>query len=135
MDKIELLLNDTFPVIEKLMEEYGEFYPLASAVKNDNSIAPVATFYEDDYPKASDLLEKLKEAFLAKKDDYKALVIFYNVKVINPNTKIKTDAIAVLAEEKSEHISFTLFYPFTVKKNEMIFSEPWKSYKEREIFV
>ena len=134
MDEIEQLIHGTFPTVEKLMEEYGEFYPLANAIKNNGEMVPVGTYYGEEHPKAHELLEKLKEAFYAKKNDYKALVIFYNVEVINPETNLKNKAIAVLAEEKAEKISYTFFYPFSIKKKEMIFYEPWKSSKEIEIF-
>jgi hypothetical protein len=134
MTNFEKLLDITFPVVERLMEEYGEFYPLATAIKNNNEIVPVATFYEEEYPKAAQLLEKLKEAFIAKKNDYKAFVICYNGKMIHPETRNKTDVIVFIAEDKVNDLFYHFYYPYSIVKKAINFGEPWKSEKVKEIF-
>ena len=134
MTNFERLLDITFPVVERLMEEYGEFYPIATAIKNDNEIVPVATYYEEEYPKAAELLEKLKEAFIAKKNDYKALVICFNGKMNHPDTGNKTDVIVFIAEDKENDLFYHFYYPYSITKKKIDFGEAWKSEKPKQIF-
>jgi hypothetical protein len=134
MTNFEKLLDITFPVVERLMEEYGEFYPIATAIKNNDEIVPVATFYEEEYPKSAELLEKLKEVFIAKKKDYKALVICYNAKMIHPETGDKTDVIIFIAEDKENDLFYHFYYPYSIVNKAIDFGEPWKSEKGIEIF-
>jgi hypothetical protein len=54
---IEQQLNSTIPFVEDLLKKYGEFFPVASAVKTDGSIVQVGTYDGDEKP----LSDKLKE--------------------------------------------------------------------------
>ena len=135
MTNLEKLLDITFPVVERLMEEYGEFYPLATAIKNNNEIVPVATFYEEDFPVAAQLLDKLKESFIGKKNDYKALVICFNGKMNHPDTGKKTDVIVFIAEDNENDLFYHFHYPYTIINKAIDFGEPWKSIKQKEIFI
>ena len=66
MDDIEQLLNSTMPFVEKLLTKYGEFFPLASAIKVDGSIAQVGTYDEDEKPLSDKLITDFKTAFKAQ---------------------------------------------------------------------
>lgn len=138
MNDIERLLNATFPFVEDLLKKYGEFFPLASAIQTNDSIATVGTYDGEDKPKSDEVIESLKDGLKkgAQNGEYKVIAIFYDVKVIDPNTNQKTDAIAVLVEDKNETTSHTLFYPYKlIADNEILFSIGWKNSKENEIFI
>ena len=38
MNDIENILDETFPFVESLLKEYGEFYPLSSAVNIEQKV-------------------------------------------------------------------------------------------------
>lgn len=76
MNDIEKLLVSTMPFVEGLLKNHGEFFPLASAIKTNDSIAQVGTYDGDDRPLSDKLIVDLKKAFRAKKDDYKPLQFF-----------------------------------------------------------
>ena len=134
MTNFEKLLDITFPVVERLMEEYGEFYPIATAIKLDGDVVPVATFYGEEHPTAADLLEKLKDAFIAKKEDYRSLVICYNGNMIHPENRKKIDVIVFIAEDNDDKEYYHFYYPYKIHGNNITFDEPWKSEKLAEIF-
>ena len=136
MNDIERLIDSTFPFVEDLLTKHGEFFPIASAVKTNGSIAQVGTYDGDDKPLSEKLIADLKAAFIAKKVEYKAVAIFYDVRVVDPDTKIKTDAIAVFIESKNEKQAYTFYYPYSLTTEyKLIFSDPWKSEKEKEVFI
>jgi hypothetical protein len=137
MNDIERLLNSTLPFVESLLKKHGEFFPLASAVETNDSITSVSTYDGDEHPESENVIADLKKVLMdgATKNDYKAIAIFYDVKVIDPNTSQKTDAIAVFVESKSDTTAFTLFYPYTLKNKELELGKSWKSLAERKVFV
>ena len=135
MNDIEKLLDSTMPFVEGLLNKHGEFFPLASAIKTNDSIAQVGTYDGDDRPLSDKLIADLKQAFRAKKDDYKTIAIFYDVRVLDPDTNVKTDAIAVFVETKKDNSAFTFYYPYTLTKDKQLtFSNPWKNKTNKEIF-
>jgi hypothetical protein len=135
MNDVERLLDNTFPLVEDLLKNYGEFFPIASAIKIDDTIAQVGTYDGNDKPLSNKVISDLKNAFKAKVKDYNAIAIFYDVKVVNPNTKLKTDAVAVFAETKNEDTAYVFYYAYSLTDNkQLIFSDSWKSKNGKEIF-
>ena len=135
MNDIERLLDSTFPFVEELLKEHGEFFPLASAVKTNNSIAQVGTYDGDEQPLSNTVIADLKTAFRVKKDDYKTIAIFYDVRVVDPNTNLKTDAVAVFVETKNDNTAYTFYYPYVLTTDkDLSFSDAWKNANDKEIF-
>lgn len=135
MTDIEQLLNGTFPFVEDLLVTYREFFPVASAIKTDGSFSHVGTYDGDERPLSDKVLNDFKKAFKAKQADYKAITIYYDVTVVDPNTGQRTDAIAVFAETKYDIDAYTFFYPYVLTKEKGLeFSKSWKYVKEKEVF-
>jgi hypothetical protein len=135
MNDIERLLDSTFPFVENLLTKCGEFFPLASAIKTDDTIAEVGTYFEEEKPISDKVIAQLKKSFRAKKEDYKTIAIFYEVRVVNPNTNLKTDAVAVFVETKNEDTSYIFYYPYIFKTDkQLVFSDSWKEKNNKEIF-
>ena len=63
MNDIERLVDNTFPFVKSLLKNYGEFLPLASAVKTNNTIAQVGTYNGDERPLSYQLIADLKKSF------------------------------------------------------------------------
>jgi hypothetical protein len=135
MNDIERLLDSTFPLVEELLKNYGEFFPIASAIKIDDTIAQVGTYKEDEKPLSNEVITDLKNAFKAKVNSYKIIAIFYDVKIINPNTNIKTDAVAVYVETKIGETAYVFYYPYSLTNDKQLtFSDSWKIKNGKEIF-
>ncbi len=136
MNEIERLLVSTFPLLVNLLEKYGEFFPLASAIKTNNTLVQEGTYEGDEQPPSNTMLANFKSAFKANRDDYNAITIFFDVRVMNPNTNSKTDAVAVFAEMKKDSVAFNFYYPYVLStNNKLTFSEPWSTEVPKEIFI
>jgi hypothetical protein len=91
----------------------------------------------NEHPKSQDVINDLIKSLTqgAKKGEYKAVTIFYDVKVVNPHTNIKTDAIAVIAESKADNAGYRFYYPYTLTLDRQLnLSKSWGNKTHREIF-
>jgi len=134
----DTLIDGTFPFVDSLLEKYGEFFPVATAIKNDGTLASVATYDGDERPLSDDVIKNLKQALNEgyKKGEYVAGVIFYDVRVVDPFTNEKKDAVAVLYESDNDNAAKKFFYPYTLtKEKELSYSEGWNNSLEKEVFV
>jgi hypothetical protein len=121
------------PFVKTLLRDYGEFYPLASAVNLNREVEQVLREQdeENDFPKSTSVIVELKKELRCKIDRFLAIAIFYDVKLKDK----QTDAIAVFVEHKEEKKAYIFYYPYTIIDKQLIFSESWKVIKEMEIFV
>jgi hypothetical protein len=132
MNDIQNILNITFPFVESLLKDYGEFYPLASVVKNDKTVDQFLTNDKggNEFPKSTSVIERIKSELHLKQNDFIAFAIFYDVKLKEKNT----DAIAVYVEHKIESFAYTFYYPYEIIENEPKFYDSWKVIEQMEIF-
>ena len=138
MEDFERLIDSTFPFVKDLLKKHGEFFPLASVIDKRDSIAQVGTYDGNEQPESDKVIADLKIGLRegAKKGEYKAIAIFYDVRVIDPKTNQKTDAVAVFVENKKDTKAYKLFYPYTLTKNSVLtFAVSWRNELEKEIFV
>jgi hypothetical protein len=137
-DEFESLINETFPFIEGLLKTHGEFFPMANALDKNNKIVQIGAYDGNEKPLSQSVIDDLKSGLRdgAQKGEYKSIAIFYDVKVVNPNTNQKTDAVEVFVESDRENTAFKLFYPYSLTKEGVLtFSESWKNATVKEIFV
>lgn len=133
MEEFQLILDVTLPFVKKLLNDYGEFYPLASGVNNIGNVEQVILEEneENDFPKSTTVIGELKKELHWRQNEFIAIAIFYDVKIKAKNT----DAIAVFIEHKNENQAYTFYYPYKNADKEFIFSESWKVLEESLIFT
>ncbi len=133
MIEIQKILDLTFPFVENLLENYGEFYPLASAVNNQGEVEQVIGEKDDEneFPKSNTVIGELKKELRWNKDKYKAIAMFYDVTI----KEKQTDAVAVFVEQKDEKLAYIFYYAYKMVEGKPMFSESWKVEKEMEIFI
>lgn len=133
MIEIQNLLDRTLPFVKTLLKDYGEFYPLASAINLNKEVEQVLLEEdeENDFPNSTTVIEELKKLLSWRKDEFLVIAIFYDVAV----KETQTDAIAVFVENKEENKAFTFYYPYKMINEEIAFLESWKVEKEMEIFA
>lgn len=135
MSDTEKLINNIFPLVEDLLIKYGEFFPIGSVIKTDGDISQVAYFDGDEKPLSTKVIMDLKQSFIAKKEDYRSVAIFFDVRVVDPNSNLKTDAVAVFVEEKNNKTACTIYYPYSMTAdNKIKYPKPWMEEADREIF-
>ena len=83
------------------------------------------------------LYSTLKEHLEQKQADYKSVAIFYDVSVIEPDTKQKIDAVAVFVESQSDDFGCIIYYPYVWTENNklQLTDNVWKERNAKEIFL
>lgn len=138
MKDFQRLLDATLPFIEDLLTQYGEFYPLASAINSQNEIVQVAAAPGEEFPTSDKVIAALKSGLVhaARNGQYTCIALFYDVKVKNEKTGHPTDAIAVFAENNKDNTAFNFFYPYTkAPDNTLTFAESFGNTIDKEIFI
>ncbi|MBC7439046.1 MAG: hypothetical protein H7250_03560 [Flavobacterium sp.] len=133
MNEIQKILEATLPFVKTLLYDYGEFYPLAAVVNIDKKVEQILEFDGNNikFPKSVSVLENLKKELNSKSENFIAVAIFYEVRLIEKNI----DAIAVFVEDKLENSAYTFYYPYKIEQNEFKFCDSWKTLQSKEIFI
>lgn len=134
--EVEELMNDGIIFGEQLLEKYGEFFPFGRAMKPDGEIVSVAGYDGDDQPPSQDVINLLKDGYrlAAKNGDYKATALFYDVRVIPPNSENKTDAIAAALDHKGNY-SVVVYFPYKLVNSNVEFGEIFAEQGLNDVFV
>lgn len=132
MDEIQKILDSTFAFVETLLENYGEFYPLASIVNNEGNVEQFLLEENpaNDFPKSYTVIEELKKDLRWNQDQFVAFAIFYDVFL----KERELDAIAVLVEHKLEQKAFTFYYPYKIVEGKLEFFDSWKTEEIINVF-
>lgn len=132
----EKLINELLPLAEKMLKEYGEFYPYGGYMKLDGSIVDVGADDSDtNHPKSKDLIYVLRSSFreMASMNQCKAVAIVFNVAVSVPNSSRKSDAIQVCVDHVDGY-SAEVFFPYQIINNEIVYEKTFAQEGKREIF-
>jgi hypothetical protein len=72
MNDIQNILDETFPFIESLLKEYGEFYPVSSAVNIEQKVEHVILEEDNDNdnPKSNSVIAELKKELRWRKNEF-----------------------------------------------------------------
>ena len=89
--EVEEIMNELLPFGQQMIEKQGEFIPFGGAMKPDGEIVYVAGFDGDEHPSSHDIINLLRDGYrlAARKSQYKATAIFYDVRAIPPGSKEK----------------------------------------------
>ena len=132
----EKLMNEMLPVAEKMLRQYGEFYPYGGYMKPDGEIVHVgAKDPETDRPKSKDLIAILRNSFreLARDKQCKAVAIVFDVVVPVPKSNYKSDAIQVCVDHAGDY-SAEVFFPYRIANNEVTLGETFAQEGKHEFF-
>ncbi|TCT43651.1 hypothetical protein EDB29_101458 [Vibrio crassostreae] len=96
------LFDSVLPFAEKMLAEYGEFYPYGAAMTLTGNVVDVSVFEGNEYPPSSEIIDLLNSAFLkaAANREYRTTAVVYDVRITLPSGQL-SDAIAV----NLDHIS------------------------------
>ena len=132
----EKLMNTLLPLAERMLRQYGEFYPYGGYMKPDGTIVDVGAEDTDtDRPKSGDLIYILRSSFreMARLSQCKVAAIIFDVAVKLPGTDRKSDAIEVCVDHVDGY-SAEVFFPYQIIKNEIVYDETFAQEGRREIF-
>jgi hypothetical protein len=135
-EESERLMNAVLPLAEKMLRQYGEFYPYGGYMKPDGTIVDVGADDPDtDRPKSRDLIYVLRSSFqeMADANKCKAVAVVFNVVANLPESNQKSDAIQVCVEHVDGY-SAEVFFPYQIVNKEIIYGESFAQVGKREIF-
>jgi hypothetical protein len=133
----EMLMNAVLPVAERMLKQYGEFYPYGGCMRLDRSITHIgATDSDTDHAKSRDLLFILKDSFreMASRRECKAVAAVFGVSITLPNSDEKSDAIQVKNVEHADGYSVQVFFPYRLADGELIYGETFAQQGKCEVF-
>lgn len=132
----ETLINAILPLAEKMLRQYGEFYPYAGYVKPDGTVVDVGADRPNiRHPKSKDLISTLRASLreLANADRCKAAAIVFDVKVILPGSDLRSDAIQVCVDHVDGY-SAEVFFPYRVVNHDVVYGEAFAQAGHSQIF-
>ncbi|SUQ01992.1 Uncharacterised protein [Vibrio owensii] len=106
------LFDSVLPFAEKMLAEYGEFYPYGAAMTLTGEVVDVSVFEGSKYRPSSEIIDLLNSAFLkaAKNRLYSTTVLVCDVRITLPSGKV-SDAIAVNLDHHSGY-SIVVYLPY-----------------------
>lgn len=123
------------PFAQNMLREHGEFYPFGSAMHADGRTVFVAGYDGHEHPKSVDLIALLEDAFreAAKRGEYKATALAYDVSISLPGTNDKSDGITVSLNHK-DGFSGIVTFPYELSGSEVSIYEPFAEPGKGDIF-
>lgn len=117
----EVLMNEALPLAEKMLKEHGEFYPYGLTLDAAGKVAHMGATDGTDRPKSAPLIELLRARFVdgAKAGKYLATALVYDVRVVDPSTGLKSDAIAVALDHRDSY-SVVVFFPYSLHQGKYL---------------
>jgi hypothetical protein len=132
----EKLMNHMLPLAEKMLREYGEFYPYGGYMKPDGEIVDVGAKDPDtDRPRSKDLIYVLRSSFQekARANKCKAVAMVFDVAVNLPESDQKSDAIQFCVEHVDGY-SAEVFFPYEIINKEIVYGKTFAQQGKHEIF-
>jgi len=113
-EEAEQVMDAGIPFAQKMLAAHGEFYPFGFAMTADGKVAAVAAGSSDEHPPSQQVIDDLMSAFRsgAAKGYYKVTAVFFDVRVQQPGTSEKTDAVQVGLEHVSGYC-VDVFFPYS----------------------
>lgn len=132
---VEYLMNETIAFADQMLSEHGEFFPYGAAMTPNGEIVSVAGYEGSEQPPSQKLIDLLKGGFRqsASNGEYKATVIFYDVRVSMPDGVGKSDAIAAALDHREDY-SVVVFFPYKLDGGEIQYGELFAQAGENAVF-
>jgi hypothetical protein len=133
----EKLMNSVLPVAQKMLRDFGEFYPYGGYMELDGAIVDVGVEDPDtDHPQSKDMIDALRSTFQerAQAKQCRAIAIVFDVALRSPGSDKKRDAIQISIEHRDDY-AVEVFFPYEIVNKEVIYGEIFAQKRKREIFV
>lgn len=135
----EIVMNFGLPLAEEMLKRHGEFLPFGAAMRANGEIVCLGAYDGRSYPSLAgsftDLIRSLKEAFVAgaRRREYQATALFYEVTVAAAGSGERLDAVAVSLNHRDGY-SVIVLLPFSIEDEKLVYAEPRAQPGEADIF-
>ena len=131
----EALIGSVLPLPERMLTTHGAFIPFGGAMRADGQIVSIAGYDENEQSRPTNAIALMKDGFVeaARRGEYKATAIVYDVRVELPSTEEESDAIAVSLNHRDNYSAVVLF-PYKIDGGELILGTVFAQEGEADIF-
>jgi hypothetical protein len=131
----ENLMNSVLPFAERMLKQHGEFFPFGGAMRPNGEIVSVGGKSDQERPPSAEVIKLLRDSFAssARKGEFKATAIVYDVRVILPDTGAKSDAIAVALDHRDNY-SVVVMFPYTIQSGDVHFGNTFAQKGDDKVF-
>jgi hypothetical protein len=135
-EESEHLMNALLPLAEKMLKEYGEFYPYGGYMRADGTIVDVgAAEPQTERPQSRELVKILRESFqkMAGTNACKAVAVIFDVTLPLADSDHKRDAIQICLDHVDGY-SADVFLPYEIVESEIIYGRIFAQEGRHQIF-
>lgn len=132
-------MNFGLPLVEELLKRHGEFLPFGAAMRPNGEIVCLGAYDGREVPSLAgsftDLIRGLKDAFIAgaRRQEYMATALFYEVGVTLPSGSARMDAVAVSLDHRDGY-SVIVLLPYTIEDGHVVYDTAHAEPGEADIF-
>jgi putative rhamnosyltransferase len=131
----QALMTAALPFAQDMLQRRGEFSPYGAVMRPNGDIVAIRANDGREHPPSGDVIKQLKEEFAdaARKNEYKATALVYDVRVTLPSTGAKSDAIAIALDHR-DNFSMVLFFPYVLERGLLTIGEAFSEQGASSIF-
>jgi hypothetical protein len=133
----EELMNAVLPFAERMLGQYGEFFPFGGYLRQDGTVVQVgATDAGSDRPRSTDLIYILRSSLqeVVRTEQCKATAIVFEVAVMLPGSDRKSDAIQICVDH-TDNYSAEVFFPYQIIGGRVVYGETFAQSGKNEMFA
>jgi len=135
-EQLGRLQDSVLPFAERMLKGAGEFYPFGGTMNAQGVITQVGGYTGSERPKFAEVIALLKEGFRKQAESRQivASALVYDVRVIPPGSKEKTDAVAVSLDHRGG-MSIIMLYPYRISADKQVsFGQPFAQKGSGDVF-
>ena len=135
----EVVMNFGLPLAEELLKRHGEFLPFAAAMRPNGEIVCLGAYDGREVPSLAgsfaEIIRSLKDTLIAgaRRQEYMATALFYEVGFTLPSSSERRDAVAVSLNHR-EGYSVIVLLPYTIEDAGIVYDVPHAQPGEVDIF-
>ena len=135
----EVVMNFGLPLVEELLKRHGEFLPFAAAMRPNGEIVCLGAYDGREVPSLAgsfaEIIRSLKDTLIAgaRRQEYMATALFYEVGFTLPSSSERRDAVAVSLNHRDGY-SVVVLLPYTIEDAGVVYDAPHAQPGEADIF-
>ena len=135
----EVVMNFGLPLVEELLKRHGEFLPFGAAMRPNGEIVCLGAYDGREVPSLAgsfaEIIRSLKDTLIAgaRRQEYMATALFYEVGFTLPSSSERRDAVAVSLNHRDGY-SVIVLLPYTIEDAGIVYDVPHAQPGEVDIF-
>ena len=125
----EIVMNFGLPLVEELLKRHGEFLPFGAAMRANGEIVCLGAYDGREVPSLAgsfaEMIRSLKDTLIAgaRRQEYMATAVFYEVGFTLPSSSERRDAVAVSLNHRDGY-SVIVLLPYTIDDGNVAYDAP-----------